>query len=74
MIWLALIFTAMLMFQWRKWWQQKMWRELSVNATLVAMGLVMASLVQWHLWLRFNALAPINAVFEPATKWLYNIF
>lgn len=72
MIWLALIFTAYLTLELAKLWKQKMWRELSVNVGLAVMGLVMATLVQWHVWLRFDALAPIRVVFMPASKWLYN--
>lgn len=73
MIWLGILFAGLLAVQWRALWQKRLWRELSVSASLVVLGLVMTSLVQWHLWYRFDPLAPVNAVFEPATKWFYNL-
>lgn len=73
MIWTALVFTLMLIFEWRRLWKQRLWKDLSVNLTLAMLGIVMASLIQWQVWLNFDALAPVKAVFMPATKWLYNI-
>lgn len=73
MIWMAGGAMLYLGAEWVSLLRQRKWRELFVHTSLTGIGLVMAALVQWHLWLKIDLLAPIEAVFMPLTKWFYGI-
>ncbi|ATY85262.1 hypothetical protein CVV65_10255 [Kyrpidia spormannii] len=73
MLWLAILFVAAALLEWPAMWRAGQRRELTVHGTLLALALVMAAMVQWQVYLQFNPLAPLEAVFGPITQWFYRI-
>ncbi|MCF8564153.1 hypothetical protein LLE49_05290 [Alicyclobacillus tolerans] len=73
MIWVAFLFGLFVVREWPGFVKDRKHKELAVNVTMVALGLLMASLVHWHIAAQMDPLEPVKALFEPMTKWFYNI-
>ncbi|MDI3328029.1 MAG: hypothetical protein QJR06_05720 [Alicyclobacillaceae bacterium] len=73
MLWVALLFIAGTMLEWPAMWRAGEKRELAVHGALSVAALAMAALVHWRLHLRFEPLAPLEALFRPITDWFYRI-
>jgi hypothetical protein len=73
MMWVGLLFATAITVQWPAMWKQKLWKEFSVHMGFLILGLFITFLVSSGEWLRFDALVPLKAMFQPMTEWFYNI-
>lgn len=73
MIWCALLFTgAIAAIEGPVRLRSKQWKALWVEGLLLGLALAMAAMVQFHIWLQFDPLAPIKLVFTPLSNWIYS--
>ena len=53
--------------------RKRNWKVLLVQGLFLSAGLVLAAMVQFHLWLSVDLLWPTKAVFTPVTEWIYRM-
>ncbi|MDI3257383.1 MAG: hypothetical protein QJR01_06610 [Kyrpidia sp.] len=73
MFWMSLLFVAAALLEWPAMRRAGQWKEMAVHAALLALAVVMAVMVHWQIYLQFDPLAPLEAVFGPLTRWFYQI-
>lgn len=71
MIWVGLLFGTGLFFQSWKMRKAKERRVWFLQISLIVLGLMMVSMVEWRLHLLFDPLRLINIMFGSVTKWIY---
>lgn len=73
MTWLALLASASVVaLDWRSLRAAKR-REMVIYIILLGTSLIMAVCFDKHLLTGVHLLAPVDALFHPPTKWLYQI-
>lgn len=48
-------------------------REWMVQSGLLVISILASLLITWHIWPQLQPLKWFDALFEPPTRWLYNI-